>query len=174
MSTATERVQEKLDALKQKEILKEYKKIDMRRHPEKYEMDKVEQNEIQTYAVVAGKGFTLNASIPYKLLMDNKISGNAKTLFGIYYIYMNKKDIETLTYVGRERIATHFKGQKSKKRGNETASVRSISRWTLELEEHGWIKVKRGFREIKIGDETVKIGSNLVELQGTKIRKNKK
>ena len=74
------------------------------------------------------------AQIPQSLLRDSTISRSARLLFALYHSYAHVKNLE------REPSTSVSQKTLAKSMG---CTVQSVSNWTRELRNVGWIKSKR-------------------------------
>lgn len=89
------------------------------------------------------------AEVPVDLVRDGNISVGAKALYILYYTFIYDKE----TFVGRAKLAEHL-----------GVSLRSVSNYTKELEQTGWISVKRGQKKLRVNGNPIEVWSNIVEL----------
>lgn len=95
------------------------------------------------------------AQIPLELILDKNVSAAAKILYCAYHLHCQNKKSEDLK---TGRCKTYI-GQKALSKGLGCTPL-SIKRWQKELEEWGWIKVKK---------RKGRFGTNVVILRATPI-----
>lgn len=74
------------------------------------------------------------AQIPQSLVRDPRISRSARLLYALYHSFAPEKKLQQkpITYISQKKLSS-FMG----------CTIQSISNWTRELKESGWITVKK-------------------------------
>ena len=80
------------------------------------------------------------AEIPIDLVRNPNISVGAKALYVLYYTFIYDKE----TFVGRQKLSEHL-----------GVSIKSVSNYTKELEQAGWITVQRGQKKLMVNGSPV-------------------
>ena len=91
------------------------------------------------------------AEVPEDLARDGNISPGAKALYIVYFTYTYKQ--EPGCFAGRKKLSEHL-----------GVTLKTVTKWTQELESLGWITVKRGRKIIKVNGREGETDSNIVEL----------